>query len=535
MPLQRYDKGDTPFRQVSPVGYQAQSQGLSNLSDKLSQWQNFMYERGAEVVAEEGRDQAIKDMASGDPLKIEKGYGFYAKAYNKISTAAYNVQVESDLKKKAEELALQDPLNHEKFSEVFTAYSKTMVDSIKEPEFKAIMLQNAQKIGATKSSEIAKKAFENTRKNQLEVLNTGLSEAEKSYSASFASNDNVMATDSLAKYTALLENFVAAGEMDEGMIPYKIKELQKKAIVNKVKLEMDNSIEAGETDFIDRFTQSDTYLKMDATERKEIMKDLYDMTDQRYKAERASFEGNNKMIEAMSKTNTAKTAKRMYLGEKIPESELDNMLRENKIDSSAYLELKQLQNSLQAGASSDDYQTVLYYEQRVEFEKPSNVANDSRLTAKTKSDLIRRIINHQETVRGNNALANGFKEQRQMYGKTSWQMSSEYINANIFADDPDSEKKKRVDVMNKVRDAVSKGLVSPLDVHDYTIELVDKQNAKEKDASLSRKYDTEVNKYNEDLRKWKQKSDSAIGKMFGAGDKPEAPKKPANYIAKDKR
>lgn len=535
MPLPRYDQGDVPFRQVSPVGYQAQAQELSSLSDKLSQWQNFMYERGAEIVAEEGRDQAIQDMTSGDPLKIEKGYGFYAKAYNKISTAAYNVQVESDLKKKADELALQDPLNHEKFTEVFNAYAKTMVDSIQEPEFKAIMLQNAQKIGAVKSSEIAKKAFENTRKNQLEVLNTGLTEAEKNYSAAFASDDSVMATDALAKYTALLENFVAAGEMDEGMIPYKIKDLQKKATANKVKLEMDNSIANGETDYIDRFTQSETYLKMDAAERKEIMKDLYDLTDQRYKAERASFEGNNKMIEAMSKTNTVKVAKRMYLGEDVPESELDNMLRDNKIDSSAYLELKQLRNTLKVGASTDDYQTVLYYEQRVEFENPSKVANDPRLTAKTKTELIRRIINHQETVRGNNALANGFKEQRQMFGKTSWQMSSEYINANIFDDDPDSEKKKRVDIMNKVRNAVSKGLVNPLDVHDYTIELVDKQNAKEKDASLSRKYDREVKQYNEDMRKYKQKADSIIGKTFGAGEAPKPPQKPANYIPKDRR
>lgn len=539
MPIPRYEGGATPFQQVDPTAAKASAQMFSTLSQRLDQWGDTLYEQGKVQVAQEGQDQAIKDMTSGDPLRTEKGYDFYAKAYNDVSKAAYNIQVESDLKQFAEEAQAQDPLNHEKFQETFQAYAKASTAKIEDPNFKAIYMQQALKIGSTTRNAMIKSSYENARKNNLEVINTALTEESKSYYAAYAGGDIEGATGSIAKYNAYLENKVAAGEMDVRLIPFEMQKLQKGALSNKAMLELDNSIVAGESDYINKFMKSKEYLSLTVDERHDITKKMHEQVDTAYKAMEDEAKGNDKILEATSKKTTTEIMKKVYAGEQVSDQTLRDLVVEGKLSHTEYGKIGQDIADLKGGATVDEAQVVTNYELNIESVSPRTIAQDSRITAKTKQRLISKVISHKETVRGNDALASGFKNQRLTMGKTSWQMATEYLGANIFDDDPDREKKKRNEILNVVRDEVAGGKVDPLSAHERTIELADQYVQKNKDSLDSTKYDREVKKYNTDVTEFRRNTQGTFNKMWNNLGKPlpapVAPKKPANYIPKDRR
>lgn len=539
MALERYQGGATPFQQTSSVGYQAQAQTTGALTDRLEEWNYRAFEIAKKDVQEKGQEQAINDMVSGNPLKMEKGYSFYAEAYNDVSKAAYNIQVESDLKRKAEELQAQDPLNPQKFNEVFDAYSKASINKIEEPKFKAIYMQQAYKIGATYSNNMTKNAYENSLKNSIEVINAGITDTANNYYASFANGDVEGATHGLASYTAMLDAKVKAGEMDERLIPYELQKLQKGAIRNKALLELDNSINAGETDYIDKFMSSETYKKMTFEERKEIVKAMHEHTDTSYKALTDASEGADKMLKAVSKKTSIDLYKRVYRGEDVKDTELIDLINEGKLDPKDMRDIMQDASDMRAGSLTDDSQAVTNYELNIESINPRIIARDSRLTSKTKQRLISKVISHQETVKGNKALADAFKNQRNMLGKTSWQMSVEYLNSNVFDDDIDREKQIRNNLLNQVRDEVEQGKVNPLNAHERTQELVDKWQKTNKDKSDSSKYDRQLKEYNDKLKIYNESKTSTWGKLkekIGSSTNPPvAPKRPDNYIPKSQR
>lgn len=539
MPIPRYEGGATPFQQVDPTAAKASAQMFSTLSQRLDSWGDTLYEQGKVQVAQAGQQKAIEDMVSGDPLRTEKGYSFYAKAYNDVSKAAYNIQVESDLKKFAEEAQAKDPLNHEKFGEVFDAYAKASTAKIEDPNFKAIYMQQAWKIGATAKNAMVKASYENAKKNNLEVINTALAEESKAYYAAYAGGDIEGATGSLAKYHTYLDNKVAAGEMDARMIPFEMQKLQKGALANKAMLELDNSIIAGESDYINKFMQSKEYKSLTVDERHDITKKMHEQVDTAYKALQGEANGNDKFLEAASKKTTTEIMKKVYSGQDVSDQTLKDMVTEGKLSHTAYKAIGQDIADLKGGATVDDSQTVTNYELHIESASPQSIARDSRLTAKTKQRLISKVINHKETVRGNDALASGFKNQRLTMGKTSWQMATEYLGANIFDDDPDKEKQKRNNILNVVRDEVKSGKVDPLQAHERTIELADQYVQKNKDSLDSTKYDRSVKKYNAEVTEYRRNTQGNFNKIWNSLGKPlpapVAPAKPANYIPKDRR
>ena len=539
MPLDRYNGGATPFSPTSSVGYQAQAQTMGTLTERLDEWNQRAFEVGKLDAAQRGQEDAINKMVSGDPLKMEDGFSYYAQAYNDITKSAYNIQVESDLKRKAEELQAKDPLNPTKFNEVFDSYAKGAMGKIEDSRFKAIYMQQAQKIGATYYTNMVKSSYENSQKNALEVVNAGLSDVQSSYYASFANGNVEEATHHIATYTALLDAKVKAGQMDERLIPFELKKLQKGAMENKAMLELDNSINNGETDYIERYMKSPEYNQLSFDEKTAITKRMHEHIDVKYKAMSDEASGNDKMLEAVSKRNTASVMKRVYNGEKVSDQELRDMVVDGRLSRTAYNEIAQEVADLKGGSSVDDSQVVTDYELHIETVSPRTIAQDGRLTAKTKQRLISKVIAHKETVNGNKALADAFKSQRNTLGKTSWQMANEYLNANIFDDDPDKEKNKRLSILNRVRDEVEAGKVNPLEAHERTQELADDYNNKNKAKNDSMRYDREMKKYTDEVTAYRRNTQGTWNKMWNSVGKPlqppKEPVKPSNYIPKSQR
>lgn len=382
-------------------------------------------------------------------------------------------------------------------------------------------------------------SYENARKNNLEVINTALTEESKSYYAAYAGGDIEGATGSLAKYQTYLDNKVLAGEMDARMIPFELQKLQKGALTNKAMLELDNSIVAGESDYINKFMKSKEYQSLTVDERHDITKKMHEQTDTAYKAMQDEANGNDKTLEAVSKKTTTDIMKKVYSGQDVSDQTLKDMVMEGKLSAPAYKAIGQDIADIKGGSTVDDSQTVTNYELHIESVSPQTIARDGRLTAKTKQRLISKVISHKETVRGNDALASGFKNQRLTMGKTSWQMATEYLGANIFDDNADKEKQKRNNILNIVRDEVASGKVDPLVAHERTIELADQYVQKNKDSLDSTTYDREVKKYNTDVIEYRRNTQGKFNQVWNSLGKPlpapVAPKKPANYIPKDRR
>lgn len=246
MALPRYNQASIA-PQVGSEGQQAIAQEMSGFASRLQSWNDAAYGVLKEQAIEEGRDTAVKDLVSGDPARLEKGYTFYAKAYNDVSKAAFNVSTESDIKTSAETIAMESQGDPDKFNAMFQAYSKTIIGNIQEPEFKAIAMQTAQKVQGTKYNSLLKDRFENSRKKELDAIDAGIKDQSSEYFASITNGDEVSAVESLAKITSLWEAQVKAGAMSEDMIPLKLKTLQKEAYAKTEIFKFRQAVDKGAT------------------------------------------------------------------------------------------------------------------------------------------------------------------------------------------------------------------------------------------------------------------------------------------------
>jgi hypothetical protein len=505
--------------QIGTAGQREAAQGFQSLADRLQSWQGQAFEVMKGQAIEQGREDAINDLVSGNPARIEKGYSFYNKAYNDISTAAFNASTESDMKSTAEQIALQSAGDPEQFRTMFESYSKATLSNIQEPEFKALAMQSSQKILGSKYASLNQEKFKNIRKNENEAIEAGIKDLSSTYSASLANGDDIGATESLAKITSMYEAQINAGEMSPSMLPLKLKALQKTAITTKFMMDLDTSLNEGKTTYIKDFMKSDFYKAMNIEDRQALTKKMYDFTKQKNDALIEEFDGNYKQAESASKVNEANFTKRMYLGEDIPDSELKDALDDERLNSVSYDKLIALKAQKAGAPLYSNEARVTYYETYIESASKAEIARDPQLSWKDRQRLVAKVVSHTETVRGNNELANAFKNQREMFGKTSYQMLDESLKVAFTPSNPMQKQKAQqdaLDIKTQVREAVARGEISPTDAHTYGRKLIDEKKAKEKKDSDAKKAKERAEKV---TKAYKEKANSTWGKMRNwAGD-----------------
>ena len=514
MPLPRYNQA-TISPQIGTAGQRESAQSFSSFADRLQSWQDASYEVLKEQAVEKGRSDAINDLVSGNPARVEKGYSFYNKAYNDISTAAFNASTESDMKSTAEQIALQSAGNPEQFKAMFEAYSKTTLNNIQEPEFKALAMQSSQKILGTKYASLNNEKFKNIRKNEMEAIEAGIKDLSSTYSASLANGDDIGASESMAKITAMYEAQINAGEMSPNMLPLKIKALQKNAFTTKFMLDLDTSLNDGKTTYIKDFMQSDFYKAMNIDDRQALTKKMFDFTKQKNDALIEEFDGNYKQAESASKVNEAEFTKRMYLGGDVPDSELQDALDEGRINPTSFDKIKKLKSEKAGAPLYSNESRVAHYETYIESSSPSEIARDPQLSWDDRKRLISKTV----TVRGNTELANAFKNQREMFGKTSYQMLDEELKVAFTPSNPMQKTKAQkdaLDIKTQVREAVARGEVSPTDAHTYGRKLIEEKKTKEKKDSDAKKVKQQAEKV---TKVYKEKANSTWGTIRNwAGD-----------------
>jgi hypothetical protein len=537
--LQRYQGGNTPFQQVDPTAAKASAQMFGTLSQRLEEWGDYAYKRAQVEVAEQGQQNAIKDMLSGDPLKVEKGHTFYAKAYNDISKAAYNVQVESDLKKKAEEFAIQFQTDPNGFNNAFDAYAKEALKLQQEPEFQAILKQKAMTLQGTYGANVAKEAFKLNRENEKKALDAYLTDERNTYSA-FISNGKVQeATDSLAKITQILDLQVQAGVMHKAMVPLEIKKVQEGAQETMLMMRLDESLERGETDYVQNFTSSPEYKAMPMDRRTALTKKMYEHVDGKFKAQTEAFDANATLVEKVSKKKALDISTEIMLDNPPSDETLNDMLRNHTLRPEEYKQIVELKADLQNGPLVDNEDVVMEYELSIEYLNPAVVSRDKRVTTKTRKDIVRRAISHQRRVASDKQLADAMRGFKQTMGGDPWKVADDYVVANVPLDDPTELKRLRLNLKNQLRKEVEAGQISVFDVPTVMETKVNEYLVKNKDKTDSRRYDRELKKYQDEIKTYNKSRASTFGKIkdkIGVEPPapPKAPEKPANYIPKGK-
>lgn len=539
MPIQRYEGGSTPFQRISPAGYQAQAQLANNFTDRLNEWNSRVYEVGKLDADYKGREQAVNDLASGEPAKLEKGYSFYANAYNEVSKAAYNAQVETDLRMKAEEYAKNSANDPEQFKAMFSEYTKTTMNGIQEPGFKALYNQTAMKTMATYSTNLIKEKFKQQRENDIKAIDANLKDLELSYESSFSNDDFDSTSESLAKITALMEAKVKAGEMSDSMIPLEIKRIVNNGVKTKIMTELDNSIQSGESDYVQRFMQSDIYKQMPINERTALSKKMFEHIDNTFKATTEAFDSSVNLSDKMSKKTAMDLSTDILTGKDISNSTLDELLAEKKLLPAQYKEVVQLREDMQSGSIADDENAVMDYEISIEYVNPRTIAYDSRLTSKTKQMLIGRAVSIQRQERADVRTANALSNYKKTMGISPVQYGVDYAKGNLDIDDASEKQREVLKLKTTVLKKVERGEIDITEFPDAMAVEVDSFKKRNKDNSDSRKYDREFNEYNEKLKLYNKQNSSTFGKLKSkvglSSEAPVAPKRPDNYIPKNRR
>ena len=510
MALPRY-KTNIPYQPSTVAGLQESARTFGSLAERLEQFANIGYEIGKEDATERGYQKALTDMTSGEPPKVEEGYGFYAKAYNKTAQTAYNSQVEADLKFKAEEFSIKAQ-SKEEFDAMFQSYAKTTVSKIEQPEFKAIYQQNALKLGSTYSSKLVSKLYERDRKNQIDSISLALEDDKTSYSSAMANGDEASATDALAKATARMESLVQLKEMSPEAIPYKLKEFVKGARIISTQTAFINAEQSGQgTEFVKEFLNRKD---IEPKERLEQLKFFKNYTNERHDAVYAEMKNAQDTVDAYSKIKTREILAKTARGEDVPQSTLDAMLNDGLMKLPDYKFATETKANMKAGAFVSDENVYLSYLSKLETTPKETIINDNRLSAKDKETLMKRQDEVSVLGMQNKEVREQFQAFKNVNGKDPWALAQDKINKGMkdtFV--PNEFAKDRAEAMDAIRAKVATGELLPTQVADEAdkqLELFTKRNA---DKKAKREQDMKDKKYEEELKKYNEKKSSMFGKF----------------------
>ena len=545
--LQRYQGGATPFQQVDPTAAKASAQMFQSLSTRLEEWNGIAYKQAQEEVAEEGRQQAVADIVSGKPEKIEKGYTFYSKAYNDVSKAAFNVRIESDLKQQAEIMATEAGTDYNKFNAVYSAFAKETVKGIQEPEFQALAMQAGQKLLGTYTANIAKEKFKQQRENDIKSIDEGIEEYKKNYAVSYTANDEGEMVNSITKVYALFQQKKSLGLMTDEQIGREISKTQVFAEKNKASVDHMKSLETGDDSFLDKFEQSEFYQKADAGLRKELDSMFNEQVDSYYKKKTAGFEKQAKLIEAVSKRNEIKLAKDIYSGKEVNQQTLDDMVADGSITPAGSDAMLQLQQALKSGAKVSDGKAVIYYKLHAGSINSNVIANDPRLSYKDKLTYIGENESRKSYDRHTAAISASAKQTKQDVTEFKIEKGShprtlglQIVNKLVnFDAEPEVVNGTRMKMILEADDALDSGLITPTQYPAKLRQIVGEWKQRNIDNTVSSTYDTENESYKKAKAQYDKDWNGPWNSLVRSKDTkyapPKAPKKPSNYVEKGNR
>lgn len=525
MALPVFRPQQVPYQAVTPVGQQAQAQLYSSLSDRLMQFSNAM----APIAREENEikyyQKAINDLQNGN---VEPALSVADKAYGDLGSTQFMTGVESDLKHGIDKIQMEAK-NPDEFNQVADKFVKTTLSQVQNPTQKAMLASTIQKKIEISSSAMGKQQFDKVLKSEIEAVDTGLKMAREDYISAFSSGNLAKADEAEAKMMGLYKRGIQLGSLSPNAINYKLKELYNEAEKVKTQADFISSEATGQANtFI-----SDFLKKTDITPEKklEMVKFFKNYTNEKFDALSAENKKNQELIVATSQKYKNSYEADIISGKRIDLNEIENKVKEGVILPKDYQSIVQLQQDAKAGAIVSDSVKVIEYLAKVESLNPKVVISDMSISAKDKEIIVNKIITHQQQERQNQALTSFI----QANGASPWRIVDDKLSANFKATtsiDRELMAKTIQDVKQKMRQDVSLGKISALEVGDKVDEYIKAKKADIKFETDTNKYNRDYKQYQEDYKKWQKESQgnwnklkTSINPSWGV-PMPQAPTKP---------
>ena len=144
-PLQRYNPSEVRLKTGSGVAEQAQAQTWQTLSNKLDQWNNVLYQEGAEARTAEGKRAGVSEVTETGQFTPKGEYTFYDKAYNTAASATFASKADLDIMKKSDELSLEFQDNPDFYNSEMDKFINEYRKDVPTPELDAVIQLSGRK------------------------------------------------------------------------------------------------------------------------------------------------------------------------------------------------------------------------------------------------------------------------------------------------------------------------------------------------------------------------------------------------------
>ena len=474
MPLKYYGDSPAAFKTVNVANTAAVS-GLQTLASKLSSFSESFFKVAAEQAAEEGTNQAIKDIASGQEAKILDGFSYFNKAYNTASKAAYEAQVTADFKSKSGELS-KTAETPEQFQTVYKSYTDQYLSKITDPTLKSLATISSNKYMQNAISDLTVRNYEKTQTATTKSLELGIENITNELASDEILSDTYVLN--AAKLNSFVDKLVELNQLTVDGANEKKKQLFNKAdamrLVNTASNTQDDAT-------IEASISGINQLKLSPKEKYEYINQITSAHQAAFDAHSVDLKNNNTKVEMVSKSLVT-SIEGEILGGKLDNARYIFSQNLDKLNYADGLKIKQTFEALESGPLVSDSKAVLGYEAQGSKVNKDALMKDTRVSY---TDKIR-IIGSASTLAAAEIKLDGAKTFQMAYGNSPQKAFNQMIdNAFPKAEFINSDKLRK-EIKDQVAAAIMKGNVDAFGAVDLAQSLIDQKKESLKQARMEK-------------------------------------------------
>lgn len=504
MAIKYYQSSQNLFS-PSTAGYQAEAQAWQSLASKLDNFSNTFFDVAAKDAAEQGKNKAIKDIASGDPIKLEEGFSYFNEAYNTSAKAAFSARTEDDLKNSADSIA-KTSKTAEEFKGRFEAYQKEYLQKVDDPVLSSLFKTAANSYMQKGINAVAVEQYKTTRAANIKGINSGIEQLiNESSSLGFLDSEGAQFFTNIGKINAFYDRLVAEGELSvEGAEVAKIQAANKAAAQRYV----NNASMASDTIVKLDYVQMIKGMSISAEEKTKYIKQIYDFGSAQFNLEVQNIKQNQDFIDANTKTATNEVEALILQGDiEGASTKLKEHINSGFMDLKSGTELQNTIAGLETGrplVSSPG--ALLEYARQGDSVNLKALISDKRLTYQ---DAIK-IANGVSTLKAATAKLGNIDQFKMSYGQNPHTVASKKIK-DAFPDDPKISAK----FQQQIADKISKGELDAFGVVEYADQLIADQQAKTKTERIEKQKKDKEQKAQEKYKAYQNSLKYSFDVKFG--------------------
>ena len=503
MAIKYYQSSQNLFS-PSTAGYQAEAQAWQSLASKLDNFSNTFFDVAAKDAAEEGTNQAIKDIASGQEAKILDGFSYFNKAYNTASKAAYEAQVTADFKSKSEELS-KTAENSDQFKIVYKGYTDEYLSKITDPTLKSLATISSNKYMQNAISDLTVRNYEKTQKATLDSVNLGIENITNELASDEILSDTYVLN--AAKLNSFVDKLVELNQLTVDGANEKKKQLFNKAdamrLVNTASNTQDDAT-------IEASISGINQLKLSPKEKYEYINQITSAHQAAFDAHSVDLKNNNTKVEMVSKSLVT-SIEGEILGGKLDNARYIFSQNLDKLNYADGLKIKETFSALESGPLVSDSKAVLEYEAQGSKVNKNALMNDTRISFADK----RRIIGSASTLAAAEKKLDGANDFKLGYGKSPQATFNKMIDDAFPKADFTDADNLRKGIKDKVAAAIMKGNVDAFGAVDLAQSLIDAKKESLKQARAEKAKKTKQDNAKKAFQEYKNSTSYKLRTLMG--------------------